>query len=616
MVLRKSLLSSAILAATLGLTACGGSSSNSNDNNDDNTTTPPPATNAAPTISADNASITEDKLGEAVANVSFSDDSDAVSELTFTVSDNRFEVVDGVLKLKASNALNYEQVEGGAVTITVTATDSEGEKAEADIAVAVTDVEATAGVNVYAFNNANGESSVAYSGQVARHAAMVHIKSLMGKLDNEVVVEAEGDKTAESQKTAEEAIKEIKSFLLTNDSIIENTLGFAEGANAEQTTLGEISSSLKKVAGEGGKIAGRDTSHMHKAWEEDGTMVGWSDFGNQAGTPEGLALHFVDLLEAQLKAFATGANITAEHNGQSVVLNKLYVTPEGLDLAQLVQKHLNGAVALSQGADDYLDDKMLFGVDDEGKPYADNTNSGGSYTELEHKFDEGYGYFGAAINYLEYSDDEIAGKGGREEFGNGYNDFDGNGEIDLNSEYNFGNSTNAAKRDRGTKGNAHPTDFTAQAQLAFIAARKLINDNVGTDVAQWATEDQERLEALRDQAILAWEKSIAATVVHYINDTISDDDGDIFDIASGDFTAEQFYTVAKHWSEMKGFALNFQFNPHSPVTAENFANIHELMGDKPVLSADGVDAYKADLEQARDIIAAAYGFDAENVANW
>lgn len=606
MVLRKSLLSSAILAATLGLTACGGSSSNSNDNNDDNTTTPPPATNAAPTISADNASITEDKLGAAVANVSFSDDSDAVSELTFTVSDNRFEVVDGVLKLKASNALNYEQVTDGAVNVTVTATDSDGESAEADIAVAVTDVEATAGVNLYAFNNANGESSVAYSGQIARHAAMVQIKSLMGKLNNETVGAAEG------QKTAAAAITEIKSFLLTNDSIIENTLGFAEGVNAEQTTLGAISGSLKKVAGEGGKIAGRDGSHMHKDWLQEGTMVGWSEFGSQAKTPEGLTLHFVDLLEAQLEAFESGSTITAEHNGQSVTLNKLYVTPEGLDLAQLVQKHLNGAVALSQGADDYLDELLI------GDKSADNSAlaEGKSYTELEHKFDEGYGYFGAAINYLEYSDDEIAGKGGREEFGNGYNDFDGNGEIDLNSEYNFGNSTNAAKRDRGTKGNAHPTDFTAQAQLAFIEARKLINDNVGTDVAQWATEDQERLEALRDQAILAWEKSIAATVVHYINDTISDDDGDIFDIASGDFTAEQFYTVAKHWSEMKGFALNFQFNPHSPVTAENFANIHELMGDKPVLSADGVDAYKADLEQARDIIAAAYGFDAENVANW
>ena len=606
MVLRKSLLSSAILAATLGLTACGGSSSNSNDNNDDNNTTPPPATNAAPTISADNASITEDKLGEAVANVSFSDDSDAVSELTFTVSDNRFEVVDGVLKLKASNALNYEQVAGGAVNVKVTATDSEGESTEADIAVAVTDVEATAGVNLYAFNNANGESSVAYSGQVARHAAMVQIKSLMGKLNNETVGAAEG------QKTAAAAITEIKSFLLTNDSILENTLGFAESVNAEQTTLGAISGSLKKVAGEGGKIAGRDATYMHKDWIQEGTMVGWSEFGSQAKTPEGLALHFVDLLEAQLEMFESGSSITAEHNGHSVTLNKLYVTPEGLDLAQLVQKHLNGAVALSQGADDYLDELLI------GDKSADNSAlaEGKDYTELEHKFDEGYGYFGAAINYLEYSDDEIAGKGGREEFGNGYNDFDGDGKIDLNSEYNFGNSTNAAKRDRGTKGNAHPTDFTAQAQLAFIEARKLINDNVGTDVAQWATEDQERLEALRDQAILAWEKSIAATVVHYINDTISDDDGDIFDIASGDFTAEQFYTVAKHWSEMKGFALNFQFNPHSPVTAENFANIHELMGDKPVLSADGVDAYKADLEQARDIIAAAYGFDAENVANW
>ncbi|WP_249122691.1 hypothetical protein [Pseudoalteromonas sp. M8] len=121
---------------------------------------------------------------------------------------------------------------------------------------------------------------------------------------------------------------------------------------------------------------------------------------------------------------------------------------------------------------------------------------------------------------------------------------------------------------------------------------------------------------MRDQALLAWEKSIAATVVHYINDTISDDDGDLDDIASGNFTAEQFYTVAKHWSEMKGFALNFQFNPFSPVADADFVKIHNLMGDKPELTADKVEAYKADLLKAREIIANAYGFDAENVANW
>ncbi|MCF7514132.1 DUF4856 domain-containing protein [Pseudoalteromonas sp. L23] len=608
MALKKSLLTTAILAATLGLTACGGSSSNSNDN-DDNNTTPPPATNAAPTITVDSASVSEDTLGAAVANISFSDDSDEVSALTLTISDNRFEIVDGAVKLKAANALNFEQVEGGKVSVTITATDSKGEKTEVEAEIAVQQIaeENKAGVNRYAFNNTQGESSVSYSGQIARHAAMVHIKSLMGKLNNETVGNASG------QKTAEAAIAEIKMFLMPTDTVVlDETLDFAVAANAAQTTLGDISSSLKNVAGEGGKIAGRDTSNMHKAWEEDGIMVGWTDFGTQSKTPEGLVLHYLELLKAQLTQFENGSAIKAEHNGTSVTLNKLYVTPEGLDLAQLVQKHLNGAVSLSQAADDYLDDLLI------GAKSADNSAlaEGKSYTELEHKFDEGYGYFGAAIDYLDYSDDEIAGKGGREAYASGYHDLDNDGKIDLLSEFNFGNSTNAAKRDRGTKSNANPTDFSAEAQLAFIEARKLINANIGTNVAQWSDEDKARLETLRNQALLAWEKSIAATVVHYINDTISHDDGDLDDIASGDFDADQFYAVAKHWSEMKGFALNFQFNPFSPVSDTAFAEIHNLMGDKPEFAADKVEAYKTALLEAREIIANAYGFDAENVANW
>lgn len=608
MALKKSLLTTAILAATLGLTACGGSSSNSNDN-DDNNTTPPPATNAAPTITVDSASVSEDMLGAAVANISFSDDSDEVSALTLTISDNRFEIVDGAVKLKAANALNFEQVEGGKVSVTITATDSKGEKTEVEAEIAVQQIaeENKAGVNRYAFNNTQGESSVSYSGQIARHAAMVHIKSLMGKLNNETVGNASG------QKTAEAAIAEIKMFLMPTDTVVlDETLDFAVAANAAQTTLGDISSSLKNVAGEGGKIAGRDTSNMHKAWEEDGIMVGWTDFGTQSKTPEGLVLHYLELLKAQLTQFENGSAIKAEHNGTSVTLNKLYVTPEGLDLAQLVQKHLNGAVSLSQAADDYLDDLLI------GAKSADNSAlaEGKSYTELEHKFDEGYGYFGAAIDYLDYSDDEIAGKGGREAYASGYHDLDNDGKIDLLSEFNFGNSTNAAKRDRGTKSNANPTDLTAQAQLAFIEARKLINANVGTDVAQWSDGDKARLETLRNQALLTWEKAIAATVVHYINDTISHDDGDLDDIASGDFDADQFYAVAKHWSEMKGFALNFQFNPFSPVSDTAFSEIHNLMGDKPEFAADKVEAYKTALLEAREIIANAYGFDAENVANW
>jgi len=73
---------------------------------------------------------------------------------------------------------------------------------------------------------------------------------------------------------------------------------------------------------------------------------------------------------------------------------------------------------------------------------------------------------------------------------------------------------------------------------------------------------------------------------------------------------------------MKGFALGLQFNPHSPITDQQFADIHNYLGLKPVIMAFGssdktdVTAYIADLEKARDVLQAALSFDATNVANW
>ena len=132
-------------------------------------------------------------------------------------------------------------------------------------------------------------------------------------------------------------------------------------------------------------------------------------------------------------------------------ITKPYITATEADLAQLVQKFLLGAVAFSQGADDYLDyDEVdANGVDlvAAGKGlFGDNTalKDGKKYTPLEHTWDEGFGYFGAARDYLEYTDDEIAGKGGRDNY-QGHHDTDGNGKTDLVSEYNWGHSVNAAQ---------------------------------------------------------------------------------------------------------------------------------------------------------------------------
>ena len=62
------------------------------------------------------------------------------------------------------------------------------------------------------------------------------------------------------------------------------------------------------------------------------------------------------------------------------------------------------------------------------------------------------------------------------------------------------------------------TDLTGDAYMAFYKGRKLINDVAGA----LTPEQFEELKGYRNDAVNAWEKAIAATVIHYINDVLSD----------------------------------------------------------------------------------------------
>ncbi len=586
MILKKTLLSTAILAATLGLTACGGSDSNDN-NNDTDTSVP---TNTAPTdISLSNSAVSDDVLAAQVGSLSASDDSE--SGLSFTLADgeDRFEIVnDTTLKLKDGIALNYEQE--SEVTVAITVTDAEGLTFSKELAISVDDIEAVDGENVYEFASKLGNgSSVSYTGQIARHALSAEIKSYVGQLTAEYVTN--------NSLTGESVKAQLMALWGDYEAVRDNSMSFVP-TDSKQKSFFDISESGKELTG---KVAGNDGAKMYKEWLTEGTFVGWTDFGTQAKTPEGLIYYYFDLLAANIDKHNSGEVLTDPAGNP---ITNLYITEQGLDLNQLIQKHTLGAVMFSQGTDDYLEQGLE----------TDNTTSqkdGTLYTALEHQFDEGFGYFGAARNYLEYSDDEIAAKDGRDEFKAGYNDYSSDGQIDLASEYNWGNSTNAAKRDRGAEVR---TDFTAAAMNAFIAGRKLINEAVGNDLTD---EQMAELEGYRDDAVANWEYAIAATVVHYINDTIADLDT----IASGEYTADDFTNLAKHFAEMKGFALNFQFSPFTPFNAEEnegqFAQLHTLFADAPVItSADAIAEYKADLEQARELMQQVYGFNAENVSNW
>lgn len=421
-----------------------------------------------------------------------------------------------------------------------------------------------------------GESSVSYQGQICRHV-------LINALTNAVRDAAEIQGTEYRGDAVPYFDDTIAGALADQDTA--QVLDLDLPVPDDVATLGDLCGTKHLVQ----KLAGNDTVTDHRDWTT--AFEGVDGFSSAEAYARAL-------IEEASEQAATGANPIGAPS---------YVTPDGRDLAQLVQKFLLGAVVLSQGMDDYLDDDV------EGKGLLASAEQDGdaAFSSLEHQWDEGYGYFGAARAYGERSDEENR---------SGVVDDNEDGVLDINAEHNFGASTNAAKRDAGASAEA-PTDFTAQAFLAFKTGRAIITET-GEDFADMSTDEQEALLAARDAAVKAWEAAYAATVVHYINDTLAD-------LAAIDDSEAEFSLadLAKHFSEMKGFALSFQFHRNSPLNAEldddsgdtGFQRLHQLLGDAPPCVA-GVctndQDYRDDLLEARALMGDAYGFAQENLEVW
>lgn len=574
--LRKTLISVAV--ATV-LSACGGSSGG----NDPVVTTPDPTpTNQAPTaVTLSNATVAENAPGASVGDLAATD-ADSGDTHTFTTSDARFAISGAALSLAEDFSFDFEKMTS--TTVEVTATDAAGAAVTQELEITVEDGQIVVAELPETYQVAD---SISYSGQVARHL-------LINELNNYINSGLQADLDAGELTTEAEVLAKLISYYdgdweveVADRAITTSTL-----VDPVQSTLREVSSSSKNL---NGKIAGNDATGQHKDWSAD--FVAFGAKGSQS--PEQL----IRALLAEIAANAgqqIAGNVRQDDMGNDIT--KVYLAADGRDLKQLVQKILLGSVAFSQGADDYLDD------DTENKGLLTDHSQvveGKTYTNLEHQYDEGFGYFGAARDYLAYTDDEIAKKGGRDDY-QGMHDTNSDAMIDFNSEFNWGHSQNAAKRDRGTASGAAPTDLTNDAMVAFIAGRKLLADTAGTPLTP---AQMLELQGFRDTALMAWEKSIAATAVHYVNDTL----GDYENFGTDSF---DYGDLAKHWSELKGFVVSLQFNRRSPLTDEQHEQVNTLIKDAPVLTADAVEAYRADLISARDILRDAYGFNAENAANW
>ena len=463
----------------------------------------------------------------------------------------------------------------------------------------------------YTFSSSitEGESSISYTGQTARQLLMLGLVDAMNGL-----TERPGEQAAVDAEL---------TFYINGDGADATPHGF-DVKGGEPVIPGPTYGDISKGKNLDGKIAGGNG----EGGGETSKLIGAGFFGWQTGLdstplPIELVAYFIDRMAAE-STDGTTPSISVVGN-PAVAIDSVVTDVNGLNYRQLMQKFLTGAVSFSQGTNDYFKTDFASATGQEGTK---------AYTAGEHDFDEAFGYYGGARNMNDFTDDEAAGKGGRDAWGKGYNDSNGDGSIDVRSEVVLGHAQNCAKRDRGSKGEdgVARTDFSKEVFDAFLIGRKIVGNaatNPGLNEAEQAA-----LDAQIKIASVTWEKCVAATVVHYINDVT----GDMGKFVAPDFAdLKNFNDLSKHWGEMKGFALALQFSPASPfrdgsvagTDVEDLRLMLSLLGDAPVL-ADGsqggvsatgtaqaaIDAYLADLQTARGILEEAYTFDSAVVAGW
>ena len=471
----------------------------------------------------------------------------------------------------------------------------------------------------YTFSSSitDGASSVSYTGQVARNFLVLGlVKEAEALTEGVNAVDARANMKNYIAGVADNEIAHNFSLKNIGDTPVLPTGTGTDGAMLIADISGSFKNLDEKIAGgSGSENTSGKSGETSKLLNDE--FFGWADGTTATSLPIDLVYIWIDQLVAEAQD-DTGIIIQTVDGPITIDVSEYEGDAEGRNYRQLLQKFLLGAVNLSQLSNDYL-----------RVPFNDAEYLGQEgtkdYAKGEHDWDEAFGYYGAARDNNDYTDDEAAGKGGRDTWKNGWYDTDADGSIDVRAEYNMAISQNCAKRDRGS---TTGTDLSKEAMDAFLLGRHVID--VSTARGSMTSGEYAVVQAQADIAANAVEKCVAATAIHYVND-MEDDYALIVDGQYAD--KSNFTNLTKHWSEMKGFALGLQFNPTSPYAADDMRDelkqILTDMGDAPVLAdgsqngvaatgtaAEAITAYVAKLVAARDAMGVAYGFDASDVESW
>ena len=241
----------------------------------------------------------------------------------------------------------------------------------------------------------------------------------------------------------------------------------------------------------------------------------------------------------------------------------------GYDYTQLISKFTMGAVFYNQAVDNYLDEKLGADVNPNAKAYKE----GKPYTGKEHVWDEAFGYFGAPAHTMELTAADVYGIAKQKADSFEKADYNQDGKVSLITEMAFAHAYYAAAFDKGGK-----TKYLHTIVQAFIDGRNLITSANGA-----ALTDSQRSELMGYAQVIKtqWQRLIAEAVFKYAGSVYGDIEKLETIIAANGDVFKVYRAYAKHWGELKGFALALETGGVN--LGETGVKMNRLLGYSPVL---------------------------------
>lgn len=300
--------------------------------------------------------------------------------------------------------------------------------------------------------------------------------------------------------------------------------------------LHELQAEIKKAATENKKLSKEQliamyTNNVEKAgWQ--GTYSDSKQLKNKT-FPAYQELFTAVLADAADKS----QNLQAASEGQAGIITneaqdkQYFVNENGLEYAQIVAKGLMGSLLYYQATAGYLGDARI-NVDNE-------TVTPGRGTDMEHHWDEAFGYWGVPIDFPQNTD----------------------------GLYFWGSYTNGRS---GHLGISQPM------MDAFIKGRAAIS------AGDIATRDEQRKEIKK-----LWEKVAASSAIHYMNGSYADYED----------TGARLHQL----SEGTGFIFSLLFNDQRSIDEEEvFDLIEKLGGSRNLLEINLYNATRESILEVRN----------------